>query len=57
MRVDIRPDDRLHMLVWKSTATCQWCVAPALNGSPIDKARDFTSWREAFHYATGVGAL
>lgn len=52
MKLEIKPGDRRHMLVWKSRAvTGEWCVAAALNGVPITYAMRFETWRAAYDYA------
>ena len=51
MRLEIKPSDRLHMLVWKRRGGGGWCAAWARNGVPIEFARIHPTWGEAIRYA------
>lgn len=51
MRFEIKPSDRLHMLVWKPRKSADWCAVRAVNSLPLDYARHFPTWREALDYA------
>ena len=51
MRFEIKPSDRLHMLVWKPRKSAGWCAAQSINGIPIEHALEFPTWREAMDYA------
>ena len=54
MRFEIKPSDRLHMLVWKPRKSGGWCAAQTgIHGIPIEHAREFPTWREAMDYACG----
>lgn len=56
MRLDIRPGDRTHMLVWRAHPTAPgdpgWRAWWAINGVPLRFGRKFPTWREAMDYAT-----
>jgi hypothetical protein len=51
MRLEVKPTDRLHMLVWRCTLHSDWCVARGINGVCVDYAKHFVSWRDAMDYA------
>ena len=53
MRLEIKPSDRLHMLVWKPAWGAGWRAAQSVNGIPIEYALEFPTWREAMDYACG----
>ena len=53
MRLEIKPSDRLHMLVWKRRWSGGWSTAWAVNGVPIEYALELPTWREAMDYACG----
>ena len=53
MRLEVKPSDRLHMLVWKPRKSADWCAAQSVNGIPIEYALEFPTWREAMDYACG----
>lgn len=52
MLLKLKPGDRLHWLIWKSNNLHNqyWCVAKAINGSPIDYAYRFDSHSEAIQF-------
>ena len=54
MRLDIKPGDRLHMLVWKRRGGGGWSTAWARNGLPIEFARIHPTWGEALRFACRV---
>ena len=51
MRLEVKPSDRVHMLVWRSREHPGWCCAPAINGLPYGHARLFATWRGALNEA------
>lgn len=50
MRLEIKPIDRLHMLVWKCDGG-DWRAALGLNGCVIEASASFPTWDEALRYA------
>lgn len=51
MRLEIKPSDRLHMLVWKRRGGDGWSTAWACNGVPIELSRIHPTWGEALRFA------
>lgn len=54
MRFDIKPTDRLHMLVWKRRGDDGWSTAWACNGVPIELSRIHPTWDQALRHACRV---
>ena len=54
MRLEIKPSDRLHMLVWKRRGGDGWSTAWACNGVPIELSRIHPTWNQALHFAYRV---
>ena len=54
MRLEIKPSDRLHMLVWKRRGGGGWSTAWARNSVPIEVARIHPTWGEALRFACRV---
>ena len=54
MRLEIKPSDRVHMLVWKRLGGDGWSTAWACNGVPIELSRIHPTWDEALHFACRV---
>ena len=53
MRFEIKPSDRVCMLVWRTRGRGGWRAAQSVNGIPIEYALEFPTWREAMDYVCG----
>lgn len=51
MRLEIKPSDRVCMLVWKRHDGGGWSTAWAVNGCPIELSRIHPTWGEALRFA------